>query len=227
MLDAIFRRISRSLHFDPYGNLFQDRTLARLGKALSPRYAWHKVRAVQYELLHPDHPWMTRDAIAWLDLNLRPYHQGFEWGSGNGTRWFARKTRSIVSVEHNAEWAARVRSQIAAEGLRNVDYRVVEEASYLDTIDPFPDGAFDYVVVDGLFRDEALNRSLPKLKPGGMLVFDNANWYLPSKSRTPHSRSLAEGAASPRFAEAHDKMQDYRVVWTTNGIDDTAIFIKP
>jgi predicted O-methyltransferase YrrM len=227
MIDNLLLRLRRTLHIDPYGNLLKDRTGSRLRKALSPRYVFSKVRATVYELRHPNHPWITKDAIDWLTRNLRKEHRGFEWGSGNGTRWFAHQTASIVSVEHHAEWAERVKEQLAKERLTNVDYRVVTEDRYLDIIGEFPDGTFDYVVVDGLFRDEALARSIPKVRAGGFIIFDNVNWYLPSKSTTPHSRSFADGASSPLFAESYEKLKSWRVEWTANGINDTAIFIKP
>ena len=82
-----------------------------------------------------------------------------------------------------------------------MDHRLVEESAYLQVIDEFPAGFFDYIIVDGLFRGEALVRSLPKLRPGGVLVFDNVNWFLPSDSRTPHSRTAADGPATEALAE--------------------------
>ena len=88
------------LHFDPYGNLGKEGTRERLKKLLSPRYLASRVAVTLYEWRHPDAPWLTRAAIAWLEAHLRPEHRGFEWGSGTGTLWFARRSASLVSVEH-------------------------------------------------------------------------------------------------------------------------------
>lgn len=220
-------RMLSLFHADPYGNLFRDRTLARLAKTLSPAYLYDKLALVLYERRHPDHPWLTRDAIALLEDRLRPGARGFEWGSGEGTLWFARRSASLVSVEHHEGWYERVRAKLAGAGVTNVDYRLVAEVDYTRTIDELPDACLDYVLVDGLFRDEALLRSIPKVKPGGWIVFDNVNWYLPSDSATPHSRSRADGPATEVFARAARELEGWKAIWTTNGVNDTAIFEKP
>lgn len=215
------------LRVDPYGNLWSDRRVERLRKVLSPRYVIARIGLTIEERRHPGRPWLTRDAIAWLDEHLRPEHRGFEWGSGHGTIWFAERVASWVCVEHHPDWAAEVRRQLAARGRDNVDQRVVDEDRYLEPIDEFPDGHFDLVLVDGLFRDEALLRSMPKLRSGGWLVFDNVNWYLPSASRTPHSRSFADGPESEAFARAWEELRRWPTTWTSNGVNDTAVFVKP
>ncbi len=224
---GLMGRVLRTLHADPYGDLLAARTSERLRKLLSPHYLLDKLALLAHERLHPDEPWLTRDAVRLLEGYLSPAHAGFEWGSGNGSAWFARRCGSLVSVEHHRGWSQQVQARLRAEGLHHVDHRFVEEAHYTSVIDTFADAHFDFILVDGLFRDEAFLRSLPKLKPGGWLIFDNANWYLPSASRTPHSRSLEDGPASPGFAEVARRIQGWPLTWTSNGVNDTAIYVKP
>jgi glycosyltransferase involved in cell wall biosynthesis len=220
-------RVLQSLHLDPYENLLRDHTGERLRKALSPAYLRDKLALISYERRRPDHPWLTRDAIALLEGYLSPDHRGYEWGSGNGSIWFARRSGSLVSVEHNPRWYEIVRRQIEAQAIRNIDYRLVPEQSYTSVIDAFDDGRFDYVLVDGLFRDVAFLKSIPKVKPGGWIIFDNANWHLPSDSRTPHSRRSADGPSSELFGQVAARVAGWKTMWTTNGVNDTAIFVKP
>ncbi len=217
----------RRLHADPYGNLRSENTRERLRKVASPRYAWNKLLATLYERRHPDHPWINRRGIELLESHLRPAHRGFEWGSGAGTLWLARRSQSLVSVEHDPGWHARVKARLEGEGVRNVDYRLVPECAYLEGISEFPEEHFDYVLVDGLFRDHALLRSMSRLRPGGWLIFDNANWYLPSPSGSPHSRRPRDGPASERFRRALSQLARWGTVWTTDGVNDTAVFVKP
>jgi len=218
-------------HVDPYGNLGREGTLGRLKKLLSPRWVVSKIALIIYERRHPDHPWITRDAVLLLEALLRPHHRGLEWGSGNGTRWFARRCSSLTSIEHHRDWYGKVRAQLDAEGLKNVDYRLAEEAAYLASIDGFPDESLDFVVVDGLFRAQSFLRSIPKVKKDGFILFDNVNWFLPSTSRTPHSRSHQDGPfIGPHgddFTDVAEGVRDWKVLWTTNGVNDTAIFVKP
>ncbi len=223
----MLRSLLDALHADPYGNLGSDHTLARLGKLASPRYLANKAAQVAYELRHPDHPWFTREAIRRFEAWLRPGYRGLEWGSGRSTLWLARRSASLVSVEHHPAWHARVSAQLAAAGLTNVDHRLVAEEAYAAVIDAFPDRHFDYVIVDGLFRDETLLRSIPKLRPHGWFVFDNANWYLRSDSRTPHSLRREGPPAPGRFDEVERAVAGWAATWTSNGVNDTLLLEKP
>ena len=220
-------RLRQFAHVDPYGDIFREKPFERIRKVLNPRYMTRKVLLTLYERSHPNHPWITQEATAAFDVLLRPYHRGLEWGSGGGTVWIAQRCRSLVSVEHHHGWFEKVSTNLHTLGLSNVDYRLVDEGRYLDVTNAFPDGFFDFVVVDGLFRDGAFLRSIPKLRDEGFIVFDNVNWYLPSNSDTPHSCSYADGPANEGFGKVADIVRSWKTVWTTNGVNDTAIFIKP
>ena len=217
--------IRRFLHVDPYGD-FWKHPLRRLAKTLSPRYLVARARLTIWENRHPNTPWLTQDAIAMLDRILDGTQVGFEWGSGNGTIWFARRSKHVISVEHHREWYEQIRSKLEAEGIRNHEYRFVNEEDYPNAIDDIPDESLDWVLVDGLFRDRTFEKSMPKVKRGGMIVFDNCNWHLPSRSSTPHSRTPADGPATSRWASLIPEIEKWTRVWTTNGVNDTAIFFK-
>jgi predicted O-methyltransferase YrrM len=215
------------LHVDPYRNLGNYKTGERLRKLLSPKWIVQKAILSIHETRHPNEPWITQHAVKLCDALLRPHHRGFEWGSGNGSAWIAERCASLVSVEHHAEWYAKVSQQLQSKGVANIDYRFVAENDYLDVINEFPDEHFNFVIIDGLFRGQAWLRTIPKLAPDGFIVFDNVNWYIPSKSPTPHSRSEADGPASNEFVEVVEQTKNWKVIWTTNGINDTAIYFKP
>lgn len=223
----MIRRLLELLHADPYGNLGSDQTWSRLAKLASPRYLRSKVALIAYESAHPDAPWFTRDAIERLEGWLRPSFRGLEFGSGRSTPWLARRSEWLVSVEHNPGWFAQVARRLAEEGIGNVDHRLVDEADYASVSDGFPDAHFDYVVIDGLQRDETLLRATRLLRPGGWIIFDNANWYLRSPSRTPHSRPPGGPAASPAFERAERVLSSWSLRWTTNGVNDTLLAVKP
>jgi hypothetical protein len=218
---------TRTLNLDPYHNLLEYETRARLTKALSPSYVWSKLTTRLYELRHPKDPWITRDAIVIVDGLLRATDHGLEWGSGNGSLWFGERVASLTSVEHNPVWYERMAPRITAAGLTNVRYLLVREADYTSPIDGFADESLDFVLVDGLFRDQTFERSIPKVKAGGFIIFDNVNWHLPSDSTTPHSRSRQDGPETPLWGKVLDEIAPWRRIWTTNGINDTAIFFKP
>ncbi|QUL36435.1 O-methyltransferase [Erythrobacter sp. JK5] len=99
----------------------------------------------------------------------------FEYGSGASTVWLARRCGEIVTVEHDKPWLDKFQRQTA--GFDNVSllYRPIDEspAAYVEAIDEF-DGAFDLIVIDGRHRSACLKHAENRLKPGGIVLFDDS-----------------------------------------------------
>jgi hypothetical protein len=184
-------------------------------------------------VVHPDWPWLTPQAVRYLEAWLAPTHSAFEWGAGRSTLWIAQRVRSIVSVEHDPAWYAKVRTLARLQHLDNIYLKFCPDANALSTGITYSTAIlktsqqFDFVLMDGLYRDECALAALTRLKPQGVLVLDNANWYLPSTSRSPNSRSPADGPASPQWARFEDGVCTWERIWTSNGVTDTAIWVKP
>jgi len=176
---------------------------------------------------------------AWLE----PSHIGVEWGSGRSTRWFARRVRHLTSVEHDGGWHAIVSGGLAEDGLTNVDYRLVAcepervetpewiatmfASAYVRVADTFAPRSLDFALVDGMYRSACALAILPKLRSGGLLIVDNVNWFLPSASRAPSSRSRTDAPLSPTWAEFAEIIRGWKLRWTQNGVADTAIWTVP
>jgi len=193
-----------------------------------------------YERRHPDAPWLTVDAVAFLERWLEPQHEGFEWGSGRSTVWFARRVRHLTSIEHNPVWHDRVVQSLSDQQVSSrVRYRCicVEESAaksdheYVQAIAEIPDGFLDFCLVDGVasLRAACALACLPKIRPGGIVIVDNANWFLPRNppSRAPNSRGPDDGHARADWAEFDQRVTDWHCTWTTNGVFDTALWTKP
>ena len=185
------------------------RLLARI------RYWW-------WEKQNPDKPWLTPNAVAFLEAHLKPAMSAFEFGSGRSTAWYATKVGRLISVEHNAEWYARVSRDLADQGIHNVDYRLVpldhNESKpeqprydplprYVAAIAELPDDSLDLVIVDGHYRTTCIAEAQSKLRPGGLLLVDDANLWPADRPPVPETWS--------------------EVSRTTNGIKYTAIWRKP
>jgi predicted O-methyltransferase YrrM len=145
------------------------------------RRAWY----VGYERLHPKTPFLAPAAVRFLDRRLPRAGIGLEWGSGRSTRWLARRLAWLVSIEYDDRWHAIVAQQLAEEGLSNVDLRLVpldhplNEPTrpaydplprYVALANAFPDGHFDFIEVDGHYRQACVAAAVEKLKPGGLLL---------------------------------------------------------
>jgi SAM-dependent methyltransferase len=165
------------------------------------RRLWH----FAYEKVHPEEPFMAPAAVRFLDTALPRDGVGLEWGSGRSTRWFARRLGRLVAVEHDPTWFAAVSGQLEQAALRNVDYRLValEHPSdeptrplydpmprYVSFVDEFPDDHFDFIAVDGHYRQACVVQGKQKLKPGGLLLVDDTNWLSIEAWGVPASWSL-------------------------------------
>lgn len=116
-------------------------------------------------------PWFTYPAIDFLEGILHPQWEVFEWGSGNSTLWWAKRVRRITSIEDNGQWYAEIRDRMPA----NVQLELRTGMDYVEAIDALPDASLDVIVVDGSHRNECARKAATKLKPTGMVVFDNAD----------------------------------------------------
>lgn len=202
----------------------------------TPRYVISRARDKLYSVSHPNMPWLTPQANAILSTMLRASDRGMEFGSGRSTLWLARGVGHLTSVEHNRDWYRSVSQRLEADGIQNVDYlfvapdtspQLATQSEYARTVLRFAEAALDFVLVDGIFRDACVKLSLDKLRPGGLLILDNVNRYLPSNSRSPGSRTPSLGPASAVWSDIARTLEPWRRIWTSSGIADTAIFVKP
>lgn len=126
----------------------------------------------------------------------------FEYGSGGSTLYWLQHGAEVVSVEHDPGWGVALKERLGPAAA--VDYRLIEpqlvatssptdpsdpaaygsgdEAfrrhsfrQYANQIDGFPDQHFDIVLVDGRARPSCVAHSARKIRPGGLLVLDNAD----------------------------------------------------
>jgi hypothetical protein len=202
----------------------------------TPRYIVDRVGEMLYQRTHPDSPWLTEMANAILASYLRRADIGLEFGSGRSTLWFAKRVEHITSIEHDDGWYRKVVSLLSDSGQRNIDYRLIprdapeergDESRYARVTEEFGNGKFDFVLVDGAYRDACALKALRTIRPGGLLIIDNVNWYLPSNSRSPNSRTGHQGSRGDVWSELQRALADWRRIWTTSGVTDTAFFFKP
>lgn len=175
-----------------------------------------KVRHIRewFDSLQPDYlmnrpsPWITFDAIDFLEEFVQPGMHVFEFGSGGSTLYWISKQASVISVEHDPQWYGVVRKRVGDNG--RLDYRLVvpvqrstslknddpsdpgsyssDDAEfvgwsfegYVRQIDQVADNSQHVVLVDGRSRPSCIVHAIPKIAKGGILVLDNAErpYYL-------------------------------------------------
>jgi len=149
-------------------------------------------------------PWMTFKAIEFLNINLVKNMRVFEYGSGGSTIFFGLHGCEVFSVEHDKNWYNAVQTQLhkrkmyacklflisptdAPEGAvyspqgpqqcLSDDLNFLKKSfyRYVHVIDGYPDGYFDFVVIDGRARNSCFVNCLSKVKCGGYIVWDNTD----------------------------------------------------
>ena len=210
--------------------------MSRAYRHLTPRYIVDKLRYMADLRRHPDAPWLTRQANEMLASLILPTDVGLEFGSGRSTLWLARRARHLTSVEHDRTWHASVARQLADQGISNVEYLFREQdldedkadrSGYVRVADTLPAESLDFALVDGIYRVDCVNAVLDRLRPGGLLVLDDAQRYLPSTSSSPGARRQHDGPASPKWSAILEAVRGWRTIWTSSGVSDTAIWFKP
>jgi hypothetical protein len=117
-------------------------------------------------------PWFTYPAIEYikqLDLSDK---RVLEYGSGFSTMFWAKRARSVVSIEDNNGWYEQLKPQLPV----NVDYLYVkDQAEYVGAVEKL-ESQFDIIVNDGIYRLSCAKASRPKLADGGFVILDNSDW---------------------------------------------------
>lgn len=189
-----------------------------------------------YQKKHPNAPWLCPDAIKALSALLHQQGKKFEFGSGRSTLFFAPFFQTYYSVEHNADWFEKVKNDLKCNkithaqlkhipsdtafsdvklsseqqfSLSATDYPLNDDffQTYSSYISTFPDKYFDFVLVDGRSRRSCALNAIPKLKTGGILVLDNSE--------------------RKRYEAVHDALDSWEKIFTTTGLTDTSIWLKP
>jgi predicted O-methyltransferase YrrM len=124
-----------------------------------------------YRSRQPTISYRARTVIArLLDSNSRVA----EFGSGMSTSWFAGRCEFLLSVENDEGWHRIVSAMIAESDFGHVQYEMRTPDSFSD-LSGFPDGSFDFILIDGWDRHGCVVNALPKLRSGGWIYLDNSD----------------------------------------------------
>lgn len=137
-----------------------------------------------------ERPWFSYAAIDFLEKNLQPHWTVCEYGSGGSTIFFARRVRSVFSIEDNPKWFELVTARLKETDIANAEVvlhpfdfknpKGFEQSAYMNAV---PDRPFDIYVIDGSeewdqVRPICFKHIEPKVKPGGMIIVDDS-WRYP------------------------------------------------
>jgi predicted O-methyltransferase YrrM len=188
---------------------------------LLPLSGWLRMPAALGERLRttpPAAPWLAPAAVAYLRKAIKPDWTVFEFGGGSSTVWYAKRARTVVTIEDDSVWYETINRRLSAEGVKNCDLRLCPIADFPDFLAGLDAPEFDVIVVDnheedGITRLDCLRAAAKSVRPGGLLILDDSDW--------PHFRrahELVPDRQAKRFVGV--KSAPFRAVETT-------IFVRP
>jgi Precorrin-6B methylase 2 len=145
-------------------------------------------------------PWFSYAAIDFLSGYLKPDMEVCEYGSGGSTIFFARRVKSVFSIEDNSQWFELVSNRLKREGLMNAtqklcpfDFKNPQEFEHSEYLQALPEKRFDVIVVDGSeewtqVRPLCFEKAEARVKQGGIIVVDDS-WRYPGLRQNHHARS--------------------------------------
>jgi hypothetical protein len=118
-------------------------------------------------------PWYSYAAIDFLQERVSPKHRVFEFGSGNSTLWWAGRAKSVMAVEHDSGWAAKVRATIP-ENVTLLEVPLEADADYCRTAQR-TGSRYEIVVIDGRDRVNCALQCLESLADDAVVIWDDSH----------------------------------------------------
>ena len=197
-------------------------------------YLKNKIAVNLYQWRCPDAPWLTREAANILSSWLKAEDHGIEWGTGRSTIWLAPKVGRLISIEHKKQWYEHVKQTLDSKAINNVELFYMPCADsesirqeYVEVAARLPKQSMDFALVDGTLRDRCVEVAMELLKSGGLLVIDNAERYIPYPSYAPEAIGIDSVPPTELWKDLAKRLMSWRYFWTSNGVFDTAFFIRP
>ncbi len=169
------------------------------------------------------YPWFTSEFLKELSKWDMSEWNILEWGSGYSTLWFAKNCKSLTTIEHSEEWGAAVKETLKRMGRSNVSLKIRpgrirpgkkgEEVGDNGTNTPYVDAAsednkkYDCIVIDGVHRNDCAFKAIEHIKPGGIIILDNADQQSIGLNSTPTFNLLKQYKLFQYFQKNHADWQ--------------------
>ena len=120
-------------------------------------------------------PWFSYPAIEYLKSLDLSKMSVFEYGSGNSTLFWAKRTAAVTSVENDTKWFNVTLNKLKSR--KNINLILEKDKhNYINSINKNKT-KYEIIVIDGEFRLECSQTSLKRLKNGGFIILDNSEWF--------------------------------------------------
>lgn len=141
-------------------------------------------------------PHLNPAAMALLRKAVKRDMTVLEMGAGSSTIWFAERVKQIISFESDKDWFKAVQASLARKGLTSAE--LIFSTDYPEAGIPEQNQQFDIIFIDGRGRVKSVESSYKYLKPGGLLIFDDAH-----RREYNRAKSLLDGLGWKRTDTWH------------------------
>ncbi len=118
-------------------------------------------------------PWCTYPFIKFIEPRLNFNMEVFEYGCGNSTFWYAKRVKSVTSVEHNRGWYDLV--SIKSPKNSKIIYKELEYGGAYSKAVFDERRKYHIVVIDGRDRVNCAKNAVEALHNNGVVIFDNTD----------------------------------------------------
>jgi predicted O-methyltransferase YrrM len=121
-------------------------------------------------------PWLNKSALEELSYFVIQDWDVFEYGSGYSTLWWAKRVKSIFSVEHNLSFFNIMEKELKKENCYywHRQRKPKRQPSAYSNAIIETQKEFDCIIVDGRDRVLCIQTAIDKLKKGGIFILDNS-----------------------------------------------------
>ena len=166
--------------------LFRSKTESKYFTTSLFHKIWFHDKVLKSEPLNAGLPWMTYNAIFFLNNILKGNEIVFETGCGGSTIFYLERVQSLLSIEHESSWSEKLKRdkriskyskkwECAHRNLHLDKYNNVDDSPYLERLRELPDNSFKLGSIDGRLRSQSLIISANKIMSGGHLLLDNSD----------------------------------------------------
>jgi len=120
-------------------------------------------------------PWYTYPVIDYLNQLDFSRCSILEFGAGHSTLFWSKLASKVVCIERSQSWYSQVAKEIDNN---NVELLLVDgDLEYIEFLSSIQKKQFDIVIIDGRDRFHTVTQVYDVINNGGILIFDNSDWY--------------------------------------------------
>ena len=195
-----------------------------LSKRLNLKFITGIIKKISHESKCKHEPWLTADSVRILDGWISQNDKILEFGSGQSTTWFTTKSKHVISIEHDKDWYQKTKN---IPGAKVILCKTKDK--HLSILKKIKNDSIDACLVDGQWRRDCLLEVFSKIKPGGIIILDNAETILPISwpSQSFQDSWQKQGAQEKvKTKKIIKELKKWRQLSTSDVTQDTVIYVK-